>query len=117
MGFLINSQRDNSGRNRSIYWASTDAGRLLKVQNGTQIDQQTHDLEAMMRVFEIKEREDDRELTSFMQLIAKRSNEQKNCWRRRVLREIFNKDASKSLHYALCITLCPYLHIRQSFQA
>lgn len=105
MGFLINSQRDNSGHNCSIYWASTDASRILKQQNGTQIDQQTHDLEAMMRVLEIKQHGEDRELTSFMQSIDKRSNEQKNCWRRRVIREIFKEDASKSL-FSLLITLC-----------
>lgn len=83
------------GQNQSVYWAATDAGHLLKQRNGTQIDEQTHDLEAMLRVFEIKQREVDHELSQFMKVLLLKPNEQSTCWRRRCLREVFHRDASK----------------------
>lgn len=92
LGFLLDTNRDNAGRSNSVFFAGTDAGRVLKQDFGTKIDAQIIDLEALLRATEMEARGIDRDFRKLYKSIRRRITEQKVDWGRRVLRRIFKWD-------------------------
>lgn len=92
IGFLLNTNRDNAGQSNSVFFAGTDAGRLLKQDHGTEIDSQIIDLEAMLRTSEMEARGIDRNFKKLHKAIMRSPQEQKGDWGRRALRAMFKWD-------------------------
>lgn len=92
IGFLLDANRDSAGGSKSVFFAGTDEGRLLKQDFGTTIDSQIYDLEAMLRTSEMEARGVDRDFRQLYKDLTRRPGEGKSDWGRRVLRIVFRWD-------------------------